>query len=257
MKIIGYTVGTTLPKPNLAQNDPKKGDYVKNREALDDRYYTEEEINIKLDALANASTIAHSDIREEIGKINSTLEENKHVVITLSSDERTASMTATEIKDAMDNGFAPVVAYKGAFLRLAAFDDSVGAIFADVIDSYGVIDSDNKIHIVTIIIDSGGIVWSLKTNNLSTLSDVETEITKHNTADDSHSDIREAIKTNASAIEGLATTDYVDGKISAIPTPDVSGQINTHNTATDAHSDIRGEIAQKAQVQIITWGADD
>ena len=33
-KIIGVTVGTTLPKPNLAQTDPKMGDYVKGREAV-------------------------------------------------------------------------------------------------------------------------------------------------------------------------------------------------------------------------------
>lgn len=51
MKVIGYTVGTTMPKPNLAQTDPNKGDYVKNKEALDDRYYTEEEIDSKLSAL--------------------------------------------------------------------------------------------------------------------------------------------------------------------------------------------------------------
>lgn len=29
MKIIGYTVGTSLPKPNFDQNDPKKGDYIR------------------------------------------------------------------------------------------------------------------------------------------------------------------------------------------------------------------------------------
>ena len=32
MKIIGVTVGSPLPKPNLMQNDPKKGDYVKGKE---------------------------------------------------------------------------------------------------------------------------------------------------------------------------------------------------------------------------------
>lgn len=32
MKIIGNTVGTPLPKPNLMQSDPKKGDYVKGKE---------------------------------------------------------------------------------------------------------------------------------------------------------------------------------------------------------------------------------
>lgn len=32
MKIIGNTVGTTIPKPNLMQTDPKKGDFVKGKE---------------------------------------------------------------------------------------------------------------------------------------------------------------------------------------------------------------------------------
>lgn len=31
MKIIGNTVGTSLPKPNLMQTDPRKGDYVKGK----------------------------------------------------------------------------------------------------------------------------------------------------------------------------------------------------------------------------------
>ncbi len=31
-KIIGITVGSPLPKPNLMQTDPSKGDYVKGKE---------------------------------------------------------------------------------------------------------------------------------------------------------------------------------------------------------------------------------
>ena len=34
-KIIGITVGTTLPKPNFKQDDPTKGDYIKNRPDFD------------------------------------------------------------------------------------------------------------------------------------------------------------------------------------------------------------------------------
>lgn len=30
-KIIGVTVGTTLPKPDFLQNDPTKGDYIRNK----------------------------------------------------------------------------------------------------------------------------------------------------------------------------------------------------------------------------------
>ena len=29
MKIIGYTVGTPLPKPNFDQTDPSQGDFIK------------------------------------------------------------------------------------------------------------------------------------------------------------------------------------------------------------------------------------
>ena len=29
MKIVGITVGTTLPKPNFDQTDPMKGDFIK------------------------------------------------------------------------------------------------------------------------------------------------------------------------------------------------------------------------------------
>lgn len=68
MKVIGYTVGTTLPKPNLAQTDPKKGDYVKNREALDDRYYTEVEIDEKLDALATENQAAIDGLTENVAQ---------------------------------------------------------------------------------------------------------------------------------------------------------------------------------------------
>lgn len=50
---------------------------------------------------------------------------------------------------------------------------------------------------------------------------------------------------------------YADNQILKIPTPDVSGQIGTHNTDTSAHADIRNAVSQKSQVQIITWGADD
>lgn len=45
--------------------------------------------------------------------------------------------------------------------------------------------------------------------------------------------------TEHQSLDGYATENYVDNKISAIPTPDVSGQINTHNTNTSAHNDIR------------------
>ena len=57
MKIIGNTVGTTMPKPNLMQTDPTKGDFVKGKEAISKKLDAEklpEAINTAL-AQAKAS----------------------------------------------------------------------------------------------------------------------------------------------------------------------------------------------------------
>lgn len=35
MKIIGATVGTTIPKPSFKQTDPTKGDYIKDKPDFD------------------------------------------------------------------------------------------------------------------------------------------------------------------------------------------------------------------------------
>lgn len=43
--------------------------------------------------------------------------------------------------------------------------------------------------------------------------------------------------------ETIATKEYVDAAIEAIPTPDVSGQIEVHNISETAHSDIRTAIS--------------
>ena len=72
MKIRGNTVGTTLPKPNLDQTDPTKGDYIKGDRSFakgdpgytpvkGTDYYTEEEktelIEEVLDSLNLVSAI--------------------------------------------------------------------------------------------------------------------------------------------------------------------------------------------------------
>lgn len=50
-------------------------------------------------------------------------------------------------------------------------------------------------------------------------------------------------KPTIPSIDGLATENYVNTQIAAIPTPDVSGQISTHNTNINAHNDIRDLIS--------------
>ena len=41
------------------------------------------------------------------------------------------------------------------------------------------------------------------------------------------------------SVEGFATEDYVDDKLSEILAQDASGQVNSHNVSTEAHNDIR------------------
>ena len=45
-KIIGVTVGTTLPKPNWEQNDPTKGDYIKNKPNENDVILLAQEVGL-------------------------------------------------------------------------------------------------------------------------------------------------------------------------------------------------------------------
>jgi hypothetical protein len=77
MKIIGNTVGTNLPKPNLLQDDPSKGDYVKGKSIIptknsqlenDSGYLTEhQDISGKLDAdkLPEAINTAWNQIKNK------------------------------------------------------------------------------------------------------------------------------------------------------------------------------------------------
>lgn len=75
-KIIGVTVGTTLPKPNFKQTDPTKGDYIRNKpdfEGLKTKVDTvsdlvgdiavSEQIGIAVDNLAAQSDLTAVDDR--------------------------------------------------------------------------------------------------------------------------------------------------------------------------------------------------
>ena len=58
-KIIGVTVGSQLPKPNLMQNDPTKGDYVKGKEEFIQQFsadFTTDETLILQDGVLSVNT---------------------------------------------------------------------------------------------------------------------------------------------------------------------------------------------------------
>lgn len=41
---------------------------------------------------------------------------------------------------------------------------------------------------------------------------------------------------DSDVLSGIATEEFVEEKVSSIPTPDVSGQINEHNNDVNAHT---------------------
>lgn len=68
MKIIGNTVGTSLPKPNLMQTDPKKGDYVKGKSEFLERVnngVTEEKIQEAVGSYIDKNPITIQPATEE------------------------------------------------------------------------------------------------------------------------------------------------------------------------------------------------
>lgn len=56
-KIIGVTVGTTLPKPNFDQTDPSKGDYIRGDRAFITPDETLTHIGRPADAKATGDTL--------------------------------------------------------------------------------------------------------------------------------------------------------------------------------------------------------
>ena len=78
-KIIGVTVGTQLPKPNFKQNDPTKGDYIKNKPDFDGLKSKVEQIEVTVD---NIQKNAYDDtaIREFISTNTSDIDSLEELV---------------------------------------------------------------------------------------------------------------------------------------------------------------------------------
>ena len=71
-KIIGVTVGTTLPKPNFKQTDPTKGDYIKNKPDFE---------GLKTQVNTISSLVGDTAVSEQISKAISEIEINSSDVL--------------------------------------------------------------------------------------------------------------------------------------------------------------------------------
>ena len=72
-KIIGVTVGTTLPKPNFKQTDPTKGDYIKNKPDFDGLKSKVEQIEVRVDTMqenAYDDTELRGVVSENVARID-------------------------------------------------------------------------------------------------------------------------------------------------------------------------------------------
>lgn len=72
-KIIGVTVGSSLPKPNFKQEDPTKGDYIKNKPDFDGLKSKVEQIEVRVDTMqenAYDDTELRGIVSENVAKID-------------------------------------------------------------------------------------------------------------------------------------------------------------------------------------------
>lgn len=70
-KIVGRTVGTTIPKPNWGQNDPRKGDYIKGKELVDNQI---------AEALKKAKESGEFDGKTPVKGVDYLTEEDKNEI---------------------------------------------------------------------------------------------------------------------------------------------------------------------------------
>ena len=75
-KIIGVTVGTQLPKPNFKQNDPTKGDYIKNKPDFDG-------LKSKVDSVSDL--VGNKSVDEQI--TNAVAQKSQVQIVTWEADD--------------------------------------------------------------------------------------------------------------------------------------------------------------------------
>jgi len=102
-KIIGVTVGTTLPKPNFKQTDPTKGDYIKNKPDFDGLKSKVEQIEVRVDTMqenAYDDTELRGIVSENVAKVD-TLNE----LVGNTKVETQINNAVTALESEIDNKF--------------------------------------------------------------------------------------------------------------------------------------------------------
>ena len=225
MKIIGATVGTSLPKPNFDQTDPKKGDYIKGDRSflrVDDSL-TEHGISADAKAVGDAINEVQSNI-DAMGESKADKQHTHTSIIETNKNSEQKFWRGTKSEyDAIDTK-DPATMY---IVTDSDVPDEAPIIGLPNVGSY---DDGRVLQVV-----NGAWVAS------DVIADIESEMSGK--ADVVHTHAISDVSGLNDILDTMATEAYVDEQIAAIPTPDVSGQIGTHNVSADAHIDIRDSIS--------------
>ena len=230
MKIVGATVGTTIPKPNFDQRDPRKGDYIKG-----DRSFLQIDDTLTLSgrpADSKATGDAINNLQANIDQVDSKLSEKADITAIPSIDglatedyvdkaiasidfpvDSVNGKTGTVVLEASDVG-APTVAEMNAAIAAIPTPDVSGQInthntsatahsdirqalsnkanMSDIPDTLAELTADSTHRTVT---DEEKKVWNEKSDFSGDYNDLTN-------------------KPSIPSIEGLATVVYVDSEVS-------------------------------------------
>lgn len=275
-KIIGVTVGTQLPKPNFKQTDPTKGDYIRNKPDFE---------GLKSDVEAISTLVGDTSVATQV---SNAIKEITYPVESVNGKTGAVNLTASDV-GALPNtteipsieGLATESYVDNALLNL----DIPEEIYVqneeptDAPDGTIWIDLDDEAHANPEIVIDASLSMEGQAADAKAVGDALAQkqpvgdyaLRRHipevpvQSVNGQIGNVTITVSNIGAQPAGdYATVEYVETAIDAIPTPDVSGQIGSHNTATDAHKDIRESIqglentvAQKSQVQIITWEEND
>ena len=240
-KIIGVTVGTQLPKPNFKQTDPTKGDYIRNKPDFDG-------LESRIDAVNNlVGDVAVSEQISEAVAQKSQIQMVTNGVVEDLSTLKIHKLTQEEYEQKLATGDVDedtLYLTPDEEIDLSAY--ATEEYVNDAISSIPVQDVSDQIENHNINIEAHEDIRILLSNleNLVGDTNVSSQISKA---------IEEIVHPVSSINGKTGVVSLTASDVGALPSnteiPSVAG------LATEEY--VGNAVAQKSQVQIITWEADD
>lgn len=208
MKIVGYTVGTPLPKPNFDQTDPRKGDFIKG-----DRSFTHMDESL-------TETGRPADAKATGDAIN-----NLQANIDTVADLVGGSSVSEQIEAAIANKADSEHSHDSRYYTIAVIDEKLDtkADSSEVPTALSQLTDDTMHRLVT---DDEKAVW----NNKSDFSGDYNDLTN---------------KPSIPSIEGLATSQYVNDQLASIngELDNKADAVHSHNDVYYTETEIDTKVS--------------